>query len=87
MTPIVECWVSFQRGDQHISPPPSHPPSPNLKEISEIISGIGDGIAITGSGWAQGGNYDYITIPRCLYYYKDKTTMMMLGLGKDTKDP
>ena len=26
--------------------------------------GIGDGIAITGSGWAQGGNYDYITIPR-----------------------
>jgi len=27
------------------------------------VLGIGDGIAITGSGWAQGGNYDYITIP------------------------
>ena len=42
------------------------PNSPqNLWMKSKLnLSGIGDGIAITGSGYAQGGNYDYITIPR-----------------------
>ena len=35
-----------------------------LKYKWKTNPGIGDGIAITGSGWAQGGNYDYITIPR-----------------------
>ena len=38
--------------------------APNTQIQWKTNPGIGDGIAITGSGWAQGGNYDYITIPR-----------------------
>ena len=59
-------------------PPPLWIKSGKYSQFSGI--GIGATDPLSGTGYAEGGNYDYITIPRCHNHvdYQDVSTPMML---------